>query len=245
MTKISEETDKNHYHEFELDCKGRSGIPKLMVSGGKVLASRMVSLMLDSEEASIDQQRHLQENNDIFARKLKKYNKLQPLKPIFEPVPCEEHIFCAVCEVKFDDYLTHIHSEQHHNCSKLRPFPEIDEVILELGEVQPSKKPDFSLKRKASQTVLPAEMTEPVSGSQFMSMMTESQTPATLGTSLMSFNVFKTQQSLKQSPKCIFLGSKRIYPHFETVYKEKITPKKSDASPLKEGSTLKREVKSY
>jgi hypothetical protein len=60
----------------------------------------------------------------------------------------------------------------------------------------------------------------------------------------MNFSVFKTQQSLKQSPKCIFLG-KRIYPHFETAYKEKITPKKNDSSPIKQlgGSGLKRDIK--
>ena len=101
--------------------------------------------MLEDEEASLDG-KNLEESNEIYKRKLKKYTKSQALKPILEPVPCEEHIFCDVCEVKFDDYLNHIHSEQHLNCSKLRPFPEIDEIIFELGEVLPTKKEEPLLK---------------------------------------------------------------------------------------------------
>ena len=74
--------------------------------------------MLEEEEWSHDQKLH-DENNFYYERKLKKSKKPSQLKPIPEPVPCSDHIFCAVCEVKFDDYLDHIHSEQHLNCSKL------------------------------------------------------------------------------------------------------------------------------
>lgn len=69
----------------------------------------MATIILEEEEASFDQQ-HLDYNNKYYAKKLIKYSKNSPLKPVLEPVPCAEHIFCAVCEVKFDNYLEHINS---------------------------------------------------------------------------------------------------------------------------------------
>jgi hypothetical protein len=72
--------------------------------------------MLDEEEASYDLA-HVKEMNIIYGKKLKKVSRPSALIPILEPVPCEDHIYCAICEKKFDDYLTHIHSEEHLNCS--------------------------------------------------------------------------------------------------------------------------------
>lgn len=75
-------------------------------------------------------------------------------------------------------------------------------------------------------------MTEPVSGSQCASMMTESQTPATTGSSMYQFILYQNKVALKASPKCIFNGMKRAYPYYDKTYQQKITPKK-DCSPSK------------
>jgi len=63
--------------------------------------------------------------------------RLPALKPIPEPVPVEEHIYCAICEVKFNNFLEHVRSSKHAACTEIQSFPDIDDVIKELGEVQP------------------------------------------------------------------------------------------------------------
>ncbi len=70
----------------------------------------MVTIILEETEFEEDFP-NLSAKNSYFDKKLKKSQKPKPLGPINEPVPCEEHVFCAICEVKFDNYLNHVHSE--------------------------------------------------------------------------------------------------------------------------------------
>lgn len=69
----------------------------------------MITIFLSESEAAEDfNVRH--KLNDYYDKKLWKLQKNVPLAPIPEPIPCAEHLICAVCEERFDDYLTHITS---------------------------------------------------------------------------------------------------------------------------------------
>jgi len=71
---------------------------------GKMLASKMGSIFLEEEENSYDEKNRTQ-LNEYYDRKLKWMTKHSALKPIPEPVPVDEHIYCAICEVRFENYL--------------------------------------------------------------------------------------------------------------------------------------------
>ena len=74
---------------------------------------------------------------------------IKPEKPthIETPVPNSKHDFCAVCKIKYEDYLVHIRSESHGSAVKNdRLYSEIDALIED--EFRPKmelrqKKKDF------------------------------------------------------------------------------------------------------
>lgn len=56
---------------------------------------------------------------------------------IEEPIPGKNHVICAVCREKFEDYLAHIRSNEHKMRVQNAPgiYNSIDEVIDNVFEI--------------------------------------------------------------------------------------------------------------
>ena len=163
----------------------------------------MSTIFLEDEEAEEDM-KNVENLNELYDKKLKKTNKHKSLPDkILEPVPCEEHLFCTLCNCKFGNYLEHISSDVHFKHSQLADYKEIDDLISSMGEVLPFSPP--TLNRKDSHSAF-IEITEPISGNNCISMMTEGQTTSTTVSTLTTFTNFVNVKQLKSSPKTILLG---------------------------------------
>lgn len=90
--------------------------------------------------------------DEKYHRRLQKWIKYQskkkPLPTVIpEPVPVAEHVVCAVCKERFEDYHEHINGRVHQIKTKMQEklYKEIDLLCEELGDVEPtSPMPEFT-----------------------------------------------------------------------------------------------------
>ena len=93
---------KQFAHTFE----GKEEVPKMRFSPSP---SKYVSIILSKQEFEEDAKTKEQINRKLESWK-KSFSMAKLPSVITEPVPSKDHVKCAVCNVLFTDYLSHIRS---------------------------------------------------------------------------------------------------------------------------------------